>query len=53
MAAPRPTASAMAGVPASNLAGTSAQVERSSPTLRIMPPPPSAGGIASSSASFP
>jgi len=40
---------ATSGVPASNLLGTSAQVERSSSTRWIMLPPPRNGGIASSS----
>ncbi len=48
-----PIASTIGGVPASNLCGTCAQVERSKLTLPIMSPPPMNGGIASSSAMRP
>jgi hypothetical protein len=48
-----PTTSVMGGVPASNLAGSSAVVNPSRRTSAIMLPPPRNGGIASSSASRP
>ena len=48
-----PTASVIGGVPASNLAGSSAGVNPSRRTSEIMLPPPRNGGIASSSASRP
>ncbi len=48
-AAPKPIASTIGGVPASNLAGTGAVVKPSSRTSAIMLPPPRNGGIASSS----
>ena len=46
-------AGAIGGVPASNLAGSSAGVKRSGQTRLIMLPPPRNGGIASSSSSRP
>ena len=49
MAAPQPTASAMAGVPASNLCGTLFHSAPSRVTRRIMLPPVMNGGMASSS----
>src|SRR5580658_8954696 len=49
IAASRPTASAMGGVPASNFHGTSLVVKPSRRTSRIISPPPRNGGIASSS----
>src|SRR5690349_2585040 len=48
IAAPSPIASATGIVPASNLAGGSAQVDSVSPTRAIMCPPPRNGGISSS-----
>ncbi len=53
IAAPSPITSATAEVPASNLAGSSAQVTSSALTDEIMCPPPSHGGIASSSSRRP
>jgi len=53
MAAPSPTPSAIADVPASNLCGSSAQVVRSFVTRPTMWPPVSQGGIASSSSRRP
>src|ERR1700685_3633092 len=53
MAAVRPTASAMGGVPASKRAGGGAARKLSSLTSRIMPPPPRKGGMASSSSARP
>ena len=52
-AAPRPIASAICEVPASNLWGSSVQVDSVGPTVRIMWPPPMNGGIASSSSRRP
>ena len=49
IAALRPMASMIAGVPASNLWGISAQVLRSKLTEPIMSPPPMKGGMASKS----
>ena len=46
-------AGAIGGVPASNLAGSSAGVKRSAHTRLIMLPPPRNGGMASSSSSRP
>ena len=53
MAAARPTASAIGGVPASNLAGAASGMKPSVVTFRIMPPPPRNGGMASSSSARP
>ena len=47
-AAANPIACEIAGVPASNRAGGSAQVVRSFVTLRIIEPPPRNGGISRS-----
>src|SRR5579883_2352082 len=48
MAAPRPTASAMGGVPASNFQGSSLGSKPSRRTSLIIEPPPRKGGISSS-----
>ncbi len=53
MAAPRPTAPAMSGVPASNLYGRRLYVVRSIVTVSIISPPPCHGGIASRRRSLP
>ena len=53
MAAAKPTASAIAAVPASNLCGISFQLVFSTVTLRIMWPPSSNGDMASSSSARP
>src|SRR5450756_2132233 len=52
-AAPRPAASPMEAVPASNRAGGGSYVVRSKVTFRIMLPPPCHGGIESSTSAFP
>mmetsp|Transcript_64652 Transcript_64652/g.192632 ORF Transcript_64652/g.192632 Transcript_64652/m.192632 type:complete len:251 (-) Transcript_64652:621-1373(-) len=52
-AAPRPTACAIGGVPASKRAGTSAKVEPSRVTSLIISPPPFQGGICRRSSSRP
>ena len=52
-AAPKPIASVIGGVPASNLAGTGAAVNPSRRTSAIMLPPPRNGGVASSSSGRP
>ena len=52
-AAPKPIASVIGGVPASNLAGTAAGVNPSRRTSEIMLPPPRNGGVASSSSARP
>ncbi len=53
MAAPSPITSAMAGVPASNLAGSGAKVVPAKLTVWIMSPPPCQGGIDSRRADRP
>ncbi|CDF40081.1 unnamed protein product [Chondrus crispus] len=53
MAAPKATISPIAGVPASNLCGSSAYVEWSRKTSAIISPPPMYGGICSSRALLP
>ncbi len=53
MAAARPMAPEMSGVPASNFAGITLYVVRSKVTDAIMSPPPWYGGIASRWAAFP
>ena len=52
-AAPKPTTSAMGGVPASNLYGSSFHKERPFSTRRIISPPYRKGGIASSTSRRP
>ena len=52
-ATPRPIASAICEVPASNFQGRSVHVDSLAATVRIMCPPPMNGGISSSSARRP